>query len=91
QQPEAAHLYAALGNLYAQQSQWPSAQQAYFQAHHFAPNNADYAFNLGVSLDQLNKPALALQYYKRAQELLPKSGASAIDRAQLESRIVQLQ
>lgn len=91
QQPEAAHLYAALGNLYAQQSQWPSAQQAYFQAHHFAPDNADYAFNLGVSLDQLNKSALALQYYKRALELLPKSGASAIDRVQLESRIVQLQ
>jgi tetratricopeptide (TPR) repeat protein len=91
QQPEAAHLYAALGNLYAQQSQWPSAQQAYFQAHHFDPNNAEYAFNLGVSLDQLNKPALALQYYKRALELLPKAGVSAIDRTQLESRIAQLQ
>jgi tetratricopeptide (TPR) repeat protein len=91
QQPEAAHLYAALGNLYAEQGQWPAAQQAYFQAHHFAPNNAEYTFNLGVSLDQLNKPALALQYYKQALELLPKAGASAIDRAQLESRIVQLQ
>lgn len=91
QQPEAAHLYAALGNLYAEQGQWPAAQQAYFQAHHFAPNNAEYTFNLGVSLDQLNKPALALQYYKQALELLPKSGASAIDRAQLESRIAQLQ
>lgn len=91
QQPEAAHLYAALGNLYAEQSQWPSAQQAYFQAHHFDPNNAEYAFNLGVSLDQLNKPALALQYYKRALELLPKAGTSAIDRTQLESRIAQLQ
>lgn len=91
QQPEAANLYAALGNLYAEQSQWPSAQQAYFQAHHFDPNNAEYAFNLGVSLDQLNKPALALQYYKRALELLPKSGAGAIDRIQLESRIAQLQ
>jgi tetratricopeptide (TPR) repeat protein len=91
QQPEAAHLYAALGNLYAEQSQWPSAQQAYFQAHHFDPNNAEYAFNLGVSLDQLNKPALALQYYKRALELLPKAGVSAIDRTQLESRIAQLQ
>lgn len=90
QQPEAAHLHAALGAIYAEQSQWPAAQQAYFQAHHFAPDNADYAFNLAVSLDQLGKSALALQYYKQALELLPKSGGD-IDRAQLESRIAQLQ
>ena len=90
-QPEAAHLYAALGNLYAEQNQWPSAQQAYFQAQHYDANNADYAFNLAVSLDHLGKSALALQYYKRTQELLSKSGVSSIDRTQLESRIMQLQ
>lgn len=91
QQPEAAHLHAALGNLYAEQNQWTSAQQAYFQALHFDANNAEYAFNLAVSLDHLGKTALALQYYKTTLELLPKSGAGRIDRAQVESRIAQLQ
>ncbi len=91
QQPEAAHLHAALGNLYAEKNQWLLAQQAYFQAHQYDANNAEYAFNLAVSLDQLGKPALALQYYKTTLELLAKSGAGSIDRAQVESRIAQLQ
>jgi tetratricopeptide (TPR) repeat protein len=89
--PEAAHLHAALGNLYAERGDWAQAQQSYFQAHHFAPDNADYAFNLAVSLDHLSKPALALQYYKQTQALLAQSGSGNIDRAQLESRILQLQ
>jgi tetratricopeptide (TPR) repeat protein len=91
QQPEAAYLHAALGNLYAEQNQWPLAQQAYFKAHQYDASNAEYAFNLAVSLDQLGKTALALQYYKTTLELLPKSGAGSIDRAQVESRIAQLQ
>lgn len=89
--PDAAHLHAALGNLYAEGGNWPQAQQSYFQAHHFAPTNADYAFNLAISLDHLGKPALALQYYQQAQALLTQSGSGNIDRAQLESRIQQLQ
>lgn len=91
QKPDAAHLHAALGNLYAENGNWPQAQQSYFQAHHFAPSNADYAFNLAISLDHLGKPALALQYYQQALVLLAPSGSGNIDRAQLESRIQQLQ
>jgi tetratricopeptide (TPR) repeat protein len=91
QQPEAAHLHAMLGNLYASQQQWASAQQAYFQAHHFAPDNVDYLFNLAVSLDQMGKPALALPYYQQTLQRLPTAGASKVDRAQLEARIAQLQ
>jgi len=89
QQPEAAFLHAALGNLYADQGQWPSAQQAYFQAYHFDATNAEYVFNLAVSLDQMGKSDLALTHYQRALELLPKQGG-AVDRAQLEARIAQL-
>jgi tetratricopeptide (TPR) repeat protein len=89
QQPEAAFLHAALGNLYADQGQWPSAQQAYFQAYHFDPANAEYAFNLAVSLDQMGKPDLALTHYQRALELQAKHGG-ALDKAQLEARITQL-
>jgi len=89
--PDAAHLHAALGNVYAERSDWVQAQQAYFQAFHFAPTNADYAFNLAISLDHLGKASLALQYYQQAQALLSQSGSGNIDRAQLEARIQQLQ
>ena len=91
QQPEAASLHAALGNLYAAQNQWPLAQAAYFNASRFAPNIADYAFNLAVSLDQLGKSELALAQYQRALSLLNSAGASNLDRAQLEARIQALQ
>lgn len=91
QQPEAANLHAALGNVYAAQNQWPLAQAAYFNASRFAPNSADYAFNLAVSLDQLGKSELALAQYQRALSLLNNSGASNLDRTQLEARIQALQ
>jgi len=95
QQPEAANLHAALGNLYAAQNQWPLAQAAYFNASRYAPNSADYAFNLAISLDQLGKPGLALAQYQRALDLLNNagntSGASNLDKAQLEARIQALQ
>ena len=91
QKPDAAHLHAALGNVYVERGDWPQAQQAYFQAYHYAPINADYAFNLAVSLDHLGKSSLALQYYKQAQALLSQSGSGNIDQAQLEARILQLQ
>ncbi len=91
QQPEAAYLHAALGGMYAGQNQWPLAQQSYFQALHFDAKNAEYAFNLAVSLDHLGKAALALQYYKTTLELLSKSGIGNIDRTQVESRIAQLE
>jgi len=91
QQPEAANLHAALGNLYAAQSQWSLAQAAYFNASRYAPNSADYAFNLAVSLDQLGKSGLALAQYQRALGLLTHSGAGSLDKAQLEARIQALQ
>lgn len=88
QQPEAAYLHAALGGVYAGQSQWPNAQQAYFQAFRLDAANAEYAFNLAVSLDQMGKTEHALDYYQRARELLQQGGA--IDRNQLNARIDQL-
>lgn len=91
QQPDAANLHAALGNLYAAQNQWPAAQQAYFNASRFAPDNADYAFNLAISLDHLGKPNLALAQYQRALDLLNSTGASSPDKVQLEARIQALQ
>lgn len=91
QQPNAAHLHAALGGAYTERGQWPAAQQAYFEAHRLDPANPEYAFNLAVSLDQLGKPALALEYYKKTLELMQRTSNTTIDRHQLESRISQLQ
>jgi len=68
-QPEAALLHFSLGNQYAQQSRWTEAQAAYFKAHSVDPENADYAFNLAVSLDQLHQGKLALEFYQRALAL----------------------
>lgn len=90
-QPSAAHLHAALGSLYADHQQWPQAQQAYFEAHRLDAANPEHAFNLAVSLDQLGKSALALQYYRQALSLLGSNNETAIDRAALEARITQLQ
>jgi hypothetical protein len=81
------HLYQTLGNLYAEQQRWPEAQTAYFEAFRGAPDNADYAFNLAVSLDMLRQRAAALTYYEKALAL---GGIHRFDRGQAEARIRQL-
>lgn len=86
--PDDANLHVALGNLYAEQDQWPAAQQAYFEAYRLNAS-ADNAFNLAVSLDHMGKPKLALPYYQRALELAPDAGN--IDKAALEARIAAIQ
>ncbi len=91
QQPEAAHLYAALGHYYAEHEQWASAQSAYFDASRLASNNADYAFNVAVSLEHLGKGQLALSQYQRALELLHQSDVVSPDRTVVEARIQALQ
>lgn len=81
------HLYQTLGNLYADQGRWTEAQAAYFEAFRTAPGNADYAFNLAVSLDQLRQYPAALSYYEKALSL---GGAHRFDRAQAQARVQQL-
>jgi len=80
-------LYQTLGNLYAEQSRWNDAQAAYFEAFRSAPDNGDYAFNLAVSLDQLNQYPAALTYYEKA---LASRGAHRFERAQAAARVQQL-
>jgi tetratricopeptide (TPR) repeat protein len=88
-QPESAHLHFSLGNQYAQQSRWPEAQAAYFKAYSIDPQNADYAFNLAVSLDQLRQRKPALDYYQQALALAAKRAAS-FDSALARSRVEEL-
>jgi Tfp pilus assembly protein PilF len=85
-----AFLYFNLGNLYARQDQWASAQGAYFQAYQMQPDNPDYAYNLAIGLEHLNQPKLALSYYRKAVELSFQKGRANFDQKRVIERIGQL-
>lgn len=89
-EPNNARLHAELGGAYAEQQLWPQAQQAYFEAYRLQPS-AENAFNLGVGLDQMGKPRLALPYYQEAMSLSQQQPHHAIDEATLLQRIKALQ
>ena len=88
-QPDVAPLHFALGNQFARQSRWSEAQAAYFRAYSLDPGNADFAFNLAVSLDQLRQKKSALEYYQRSLALLGKHPAS-FDATQARARVQEL-
>jgi Tfp pilus assembly protein PilF len=89
-QPDSPTLNFTLGNLYARQSRWSDAQQAYFRAYAVDADNADTLFNLAVSLDHLHQNKLAAQYYQMA---LNTAGTrkTTFDREQVENRLLALQ
>lgn len=89
QQPQSAALHFALGNLYAEQSRWPEAQQAYFDAYSLQPDAAQYAYNLAVGLDHLGQVKLASQYYRRALQL-DTSGNANFNHSQTQQRLDEL-
>src|SRR5882672_2864675 len=75
-EPSAHALNFALGSQLAQQGRWAEAQAEFFKAFTAEPDNADFAYNLAVSLDHLRQGKLALEYYQRALALAEKRGAS---------------
>jgi tetratricopeptide (TPR) repeat protein len=89
QDPGAHALSFTLGNQLAQQGRWAEAQQEYFKAFAADPENADFAYNLAVSLDQLRQTRLAREYYQRALALAEKRGAT-FDPATVRARVAQL-
>jgi tetratricopeptide (TPR) repeat protein len=90
EQPNAAHLNFALGNLQARQGRWNDAQQAYFRAMTSDPENPDYLINLAISLDRLHQTKLAAQYYSQALAAAEKRPAG-FDKAQIGERLKKLQ
>lgn len=84
--PRAAHLHFVLGSLYATRSRWPEAQQSWLNAYRFDPANADYAYNLAVSLDHLSQPRSALGLYREAL-LLSRNRPASFDAAAVRRRI----
>lgn len=89
QNPDSPALYFALGNLMSMQRRWQEAQQAYFDAWKAEPERADFAYNLAISLDQLNQSKLAHEYYGKALTLA-KSGGAQFDRAAVARRLAEL-
>jgi tetratricopeptide (TPR) repeat protein len=87
--PSAHALNFALGNQLARQNRWAEAQQEYFKAYTAEPENADFAYNLAVSLDHMRQPRQALDYYQRAISLSQKRGAS-FDVAAAKTRASEL-
>lgn len=67
--PDSHAVHFALGNLYAAESRWGSAQEAYFEARRGDAENPNYAFNLAVALDHLGQRAAARHHYEQALEL----------------------
>ncbi|WP_293931918.1 tetratricopeptide repeat protein [Iodobacter sp.] len=76
----------ALANFYAGQGRWSEAQSAYFQALSLDSNNADYAFNLAISLEHLQETKTAARYYRQAL-----AGRGSFDRAVAEARLKELE
>lgn len=86
QQPAAAFT---LANLYAGQSRWSEAQSAYFLALSQDAANADYAFNLAVSLEHLQENKMAARYYRQALQYSVNKKVS-FDRNEAEARLKAL-
>jgi tetratricopeptide (TPR) repeat protein len=89
EQQNSSSLHFALGNYYAEQARWSEAQQSYFDAYKLAPDHAELAFNLAVSLDRLGQNKAAAQYYRRALQLDPENHAG-FDHEKISHRIEEL-
>jgi len=88
--PASATLQYGLGNIYASEQDWLSAQEAFFNAYSMEVTNPDYMVNLAISLDQLGEYKAASQFYTKA---LANSGASNahFNAAQIKNRLVSIQ
>lgn len=89
EQPRSSALNYALGNVYADQSRWAEAQQAYFNAHMIEPSNAQFTYNLAVSLDHLGQRKVAAQFYQQALQL-DTSNNAGFNHTQVQQRLNEL-
>jgi Flp pilus assembly protein TadD len=74
--PGSPYLLFTLGSLYASQQRWAEAQEAFFRAYSSDSRNADLAYNLAVSLDQLEQREVALKYYRAALQLVKRQAVT---------------
>ncbi len=64
--PDSPFIHFVLGNIYGSQNRWSEAQASYFNALQSTPDNANYAYNMAISLEHLGKPSAAVTFYKKA-------------------------
>ncbi len=76
EQYDSSYLQFVLGNMYGSQQRWNEAQKAYFNALKLKPQDADYAYNLAVSLDHIGQKDAAAQFYRRALDFSSRSRAN---------------
>jgi thioredoxin-like negative regulator of GroEL len=87
--PQSAPLNFALGNVYAQQEKWKAAQQYYFSAWQHDADNANYLYNLAVSMDQLGKRQQAITFYESSLQKANNKQIS-FSRESVQKRINEL-
>ena len=87
--PGTLALQLALADTLARQRRWAEAQQAWFDAHSLAPDDADIAYNLAVSLDHLGQHRAAAGFYRKALQLAERQ-AARFSRVQGEARLQRL-
>jgi tetratricopeptide (TPR) repeat protein len=87
--PSNVNILMALGQSYSVQSKWIKAQETYFKCFSLQPTNASFAYNLGVSLDQLGKTSAAITYYKKALGL-NQTAFNPIDMSAVTQRLQEL-
>lgn len=75
-QPDNPFLHYSLGRFYAKQQQWSEAQQSFFNAYSKNASNADYAYNLAVSLEHIGQSESAVHYYNIALQMADKLSVS---------------
>jgi len=83
---DASYLHFALGSALVRQGKWADAEEAFFDAFRIDGDNADYAYNLAVSLDRLGQKKNALSYYEKANSLA-RSRVSSFDSSIVQKRI----
>jgi Flp pilus assembly protein TadD len=87
--PDSAHLRFALGTHFAKEMRWADARHAFDQALRMDPGNADFLFNLAVSLEHLGQYDDARYYYESA--LSTANATSTLNNDVVVARIEQLE
>lgn len=75
----------------AKAGDWQQAQENFFIAYDMQPTQADFAFNLAVSLDQLNLKNQALLFYKKSIELTQQGSPYQFNIQQVDNRIIHIE
>lgn len=86
--PDSAILNSSIGSLYAKEQNWNEAQNYYFKALSIDSTNAQYNFNLAVSLDHLKQYPIAIEYYTKA--LVYKTDQAFFDEVLVKERLAAL-